>query len=288
MPTPAAVQAHFERTAGAYDEHAALEAEVGARLLDRVEFRRIEVNRVADLGCGTGASAEQLKRRFPKARVVGLDRSGAMLRRLLRRSKLLRPLQAVCGDLGALPLAGASVDLAVSNLAIDFLDDPMPFFREVRRVLRPGGLFLFSAYGQGSLAELLEAGQAVAPGAPAPEFSDLVALGDALAAAGLKEPVMDIERIHLTYSSVAAMLDELAVTGSSVLVPGWGRYRADSEALAEAYRSSESEGRLPLGFEIVIGTAFGSPDPLPPRPGGPDTVTVSVDSLLRSRGMGYD
>ena len=78
------LRAAFDRVAGSYDRHAALEREAGERLLERLAFLRREPERILDLGCGTGAAGEQLQQRFDAAQVICLDASPRMLEAVRR------------------------------------------------------------------------------------------------------------------------------------------------------------------------------------------------------------
>ena len=213
---PNAIREGFNQAAGCYDAHAALEQEVCARLLERCSYQRRPPRRILDLGCGTGEGSRELKRRFRRAQVMGLDSSPAMLAQLRRRSSLLKPLQPVCGDMSRLPFAARSMDLLFSSMANHWSPDPASLYDEYRRVLRPEGMLLFATLGPGTLAELFEAWAAVG-GAPAlAPFPDLMVIGDALMAAGFGEPVMDTERITVRYRSLDALVQELECTLSLI------------------------------------------------------------------------
>jgi malonyl-CoA O-methyltransferase len=273
----------FERIADRYDAHAALEQEVSRRLLERTAFSRREPLQILDLGCATGEGSAQLKRTFKKARIVGLDASAAMLRQLRRRSSLLRPLRAVCGDLAALPLASRSVDLVFSNLAGYWCADPMAMFNEVRRVLRPDGMLLISTLGPGTMPELRQAWSEVDPQVELPVFPDLLEIGDALMSAGFREPVMDMEVIKLSYPQPDALFAELEATGKSMLIRGWERWKSSREALAGAWQPLLEGGKYPLSFEIVYGVAYGPQDGQPVKTPQGDIATFSIDALRRTR-----
>jgi malonyl-CoA O-methyltransferase len=151
-----AVRRAFGRAAPTYDAAAALQREIGARLAQRLDYVKLQPSLVLDAGCGTGEAVGELAARYPDARVVALDLALPMVatarerarrgRTLLQR--LLRPMLPgapgrepafVCGDLGALPLAGVTFDLAWSNLALQWVNDLPRAFAEVRRVLRWAG-----------------------------------------------------------------------------------------------------------------------------------------------------
>jgi malonyl-CoA O-methyltransferase len=269
-----------------YDRHAALQQEVGRRLLERCAFSRLPPQRILDLGCATGGAAAVLKRMFRQAQVIGVDLAPSMLARLRRRSGLLRPLRGVCADIAALPFAAGSVDLLFANLVHHWSPNPAAVFDEYRRVLRPDGMLLFTTLGPGTFRELREAWASVDPHVLLPHFPDLVEVGDALLAAGFREPVMDMEQITLHYPSLETLAEELEATATALLIPGWERWRAEKPRLDAAFSSHLAGTRFPLGYEVVYGTAFGPREGQPRRTAGGDVVTFSVDSLLKSRPMG--
>jgi malonyl-CoA O-methyltransferase len=273
----------FERIAGRYEQHAALEQEVCTRLLERTAFNRRSPLQILDLGCGTGTGSARLKQTFRKARVVGLDTSLAMLSQVRRQSSMLRPLKTVCGDIGALPFSARSADMVFSNLASYWCPEPMAMFSEFRRVLRPDGMLLFSTFGPATMNELGEAWAGVDEEVELPVFPDLLEIGNALVAAGFREPVMDREMITLSYPQLDALFDELEATGTSLLVRGWGRWKAARVELKQAYAPMLRDGKYPLSFEIVYGTAFGPRDGQPMKTPDGDVATFSVNSLRQSR-----
>ena len=277
------IRNRFEQIAGRYEQHAALEQEVCTRLLERTVFNLSSPLQILDLGCGTGTGSVQLKRTFRKAQVVGMDTSLAMLSQVRRKSSMLRPLKAVYGDIGALPFAARSADMVFSNLASYWCPEPMAMFAEFRRVMRPDGMLLFSTFGPATMNELGEAWAGVDEEVELPVFPDLLEIGNALVAAGFREPVMDRETITLSYPQLDALLEELEATGTSLLVRGWERWKTAMVELKQAYAPMLRDGKYPLSFEIIYGTAFGPRDGQPMKTPDGDVATFSVESLRRSR-----
>jgi len=282
LPARDQVRQTFDRVAARYDRHAALESEVGSRLLERLEFQRATARRIVDLGCGTGRASAELKIRQRKAEVIGIDSSLAMLARMKKRSGLMRPLRAVCSDFSSLPLADRSVDLVFSNLAFQWCDDPVSLFAEIRRVLAPGGMLLFSSLGTGSLHELATAWESTGSTAGVAGFLDILELGDAMMSAGFQQPVMDAERLTLNYADVRSLIDELDATGMAQFLLGGAGADRSIEVLEAAYEPFLAHGRYPVSFEVVYGTAFGPQDGQPRKTSQGDVVTFSVDALRKS------
>jgi malonyl-CoA O-methyltransferase len=279
---PRVVRRTFDRVASHYDRHAALEQEVASRLLDRLKFHRITPQRIVDLGCGTGQASASLKSRFRKAEVIGLDSSHAMLAQLRRRSGVLRRLKAVCADMSALPLADQSSELLFSSLAMHWCPDPVSLFAEFRRVLTPGGMLLFSSFGPGSLRELKTAWADADGTEQTMEFVDILQLGDALMAAGFQEPVMDAERITVSYPDIDSLVRELEATGTCGFLQGRTSLTEARNSLDKTYEPFRIEGRYPVTYEIIYGIAFGPREGQPRKTPQGDVVTFSVESLKKS------
>ncbi len=268
-PVKRDVRRAFDRAARTYDGAAVLQREIGGRLLEHLEPVRLEPRRVVDLGCGTGHAFDALAKRYPRASLLGLDLAPAMLARAKDRSPWWRralgsPSPAlVCADAESLPLAGGSVQLVFSNLALQWCD-PAAVFAEVSRALEPGGLFLFSTFGPDTLREL-RAAFAAADGAPhVNAFVDMHDLGDALVGAGLSDPVMDMEVITMEYGSVEALARDLKAIGAVNALAARSRGlpgRARWERMAKAYEDFRRDAHLPATFEVVYGHAW----KVPPR-----------------------
>jgi malonyl-CoA O-methyltransferase len=277
-----AVRDSFNLAARHYDRHAALEQEVGRRLLERCGFSRREPRCILDLGCGTGTASVELKKKFPRSRVIGVDSAIGMLARAPRRAGLLRPVSRICADLSALPFAHRTADLLFSNLATHWSQDPAGQYGEFHRVLRPGGMLLFSTLGPGTLREFQDI-RAVGNGPALPAFGDLMVVGDALVTAGFSEPVMDMEVITVNYRSLDALHTELESTGMSLLIRGWERWAEWRDGLKSATGLPAAGEGYSLTYEIIYGTAFGPPEGQPVRTADGEVATFSVERLLKSR-----
>jgi malonyl-CoA O-methyltransferase len=265
----ALVRRRFERAAAHYDEASMLAREVARRMDERLDYIRIAPTRILDLGCGSGADLALLGRRYPQAQRLGIDfalpmlahaRGGRGLFRRLFASARAVPMLA-CARAAALPLPPACVSLLWSNLMLNWLDDPLPAFVEMHRVLEVDGLLMFATLGPDTLKELRAALPAAA-GERVHRFIDMHDLGDALIKAGFVDPVMDMEVVTVTYASVDELLHDLrrsGCTNASRARPrglagksGWAAARAHLEA-------SRRDGRLPITFEIVQGHAWKAP-----------------------------
>ncbi len=98
---------------------------------------------VLDIGCGPGFLSTEIARRYPAVKVVGLDNNNEMIN-IARRSRQSgrSHMEFIKGDAHRLPFGGATVDLVVSSLSLHHWADAAAVFKEIKRVLKPGGRFL--------------------------------------------------------------------------------------------------------------------------------------------------
>ncbi len=254
------VRKAFERAAISYDGAAYLQREVGKRLFEHLDPVLIQPKRILDLGSGTGASLGELKRRYSRASIFALDLAAGMLQRARSKQRWSwrRPAY-VCADAEALPLATASVDLIFSNLTFQWCNRLDHLFGECARVLRPGGLILFSTFGPDTLEELRASWEAVDGYTHVNRFADMHDLGDAMVGSGFSEVVMDREQINVHYSELKYLLRELKSIGAHNVTGGRSRgltSRARLQALTEHYEQFRHAGKLPASYEVVYGHAW--------------------------------
>ncbi len=267
----------FERAAGTYDASAALQNEVGNRLVERLDFIRLQPRRILDLGAGTGVFTRVLDRRYRKADVIALDIAPAMLQQASARGGWWRRPRCVCGDAEALPFADASFDFIFSNLMLQWCADLPATLLELRRVLAPGGLLMFTTLGPDTLSELRASWSAVDGYTHVNPFIDMHDVGDALLQARWAEPVMDAERITVTYRDLATLMLDLKHIGAHNVTRGRARGLTGKrrfQAFTAAYEQFRSDGVLPSTYEVVYGHAW-SPQP--------NTTAVEVSLPLLRR-----
>ncbi len=257
----AGVRSAFDRASASYDDAAVLQARVRRELLDRLQPMALEPAIALDLGAGTGRGALSLKRLYPSATVVALDIAPGMLREARHNSRVFRRFERVCGDAFRLPLKDGCVDLVFSNLMLQWCDELEVAIGEIRRVLKPGGFLTFSTLGPDTLRELRAAWSAVDSASHVNAFLDMHDIGDALTRAGFAEPVLDVERVELTYPDVLALVRDLKAIGAHNVtsarlkgLTGRGKWRA----MTEAYEAFRRDGRLPASYEVVHGAAWGA------------------------------
>jgi SAM-dependent methyltransferase len=227
------------------------------RAADDLADRLATVLRRFDLALDLGTPGETVR-----AAVTRLGSVGAIL-----KSGTVAPGSAgadkfVLADEEALPFAAGSLDLVVSALALQFVNDLPGTLVQIRRALKPDGLFLAALIGGETLTELRQsfaAAEAEKEGGASPHvapFADLRELGALLQRAGFALPVTDLDRLTVRYDSVFGLMHDLRRMGATNTLDARRRTplkRATLMRMAEIYakRFSDADGRVRATFEIV-------------------------------------
>jgi len=259
VPDKRQMRRAFERAAETYDAAAELQHEIGSRLLERMDFIRLRPRRILDLGAGTGLFSAALMKRYRRADVVALDIAPSMLTRAQRRGSWLRRPACVCADGEALPFVDDGFDFIFSNLMLQWCTDLDTVFSELRRVLAPGGLLMFTTFGPDTLKELRASWEAVDGYPHVNRFIDLHDIGDGLVRTRWAGPVMDSERITVTYGELRRLLADLKQIGAHNVTRGRARGLTGKrhwQQFVAAYEYYRRDGVLPASYEVVYGHAW--------------------------------
>ena len=280
-PSLVQIRAERDRFAASYVEASLLQAEVAERLIERLDYIRLKPSVILDLMAASGYGTQQLVQRYPDAHIYAVDDA----KNLLVMQQAHDRLSLISMDLEKPALATASVDLIVLNLGLAYLADPQFCFRELNRILKPGGLFIFTSLGPDTLQELNYAFHGLDEYAHVWQFIDMHHLGDALLATGWEDPVMDMELLTLSYEKLEDLLSDLRVSGGRNQLAGRcphlmprGRWKKMQQRYAEC---SLDDGQLPASFEIIYGHAWKAQTNSKAQQNDQGEVLVPVDSIKR-------
>lgn len=258
------IKRSFENAAAHYDEAATLQREVAERMLERLEYIRISPKTILDVGSGTGYCAQWLARHYPTASIIGIDLAEQMC--LHARDRMQgSPFASACGDVQALPVADNSIDLLVSNLTLQWCNNLELAIAEMGRVLKPGGLMLFTTFGTDTLHELRSAWAQADGHEHVNQFIDMHTIGDMIGAHGMQDVVMDVDRLQEQVNDVYELMRGLKAIGAHNVqqqrkhtLTGKGRLNRMVQGY-EGFRMQN--GKLPASYEVVYAHAWAMEEP---------------------------
>jgi SAM-dependent methyltransferase len=253
---------------------------VASELVDRlsVVLRRFDVG--VDLGTPGDAVRMLLRRLGAVGTIVGAD--------VIARGKPF-----VVADEEALPFRDSSLDLVVSGLALHFANDLPGVLTQIRRALKPDGLFLAALLGGDTLTELRQAfaeAESEIEGGVSPRvapFADLRQLGALLQRAGFALPVTDVERVTVRYGSAFDLMRDLRRMGAANTLVARRREplrRMTLMQMADIYtrRFADADGRIRTTFDIVWLSGW-SPHPNQQQPLRPGSAKARLADALGTR-----
>jgi malonyl-CoA O-methyltransferase len=248
------VAASFSRAAAVYDSVARLQRDVGEQLLTRLNQWEGAPTNVLDLGCGTGYFCPELLSRYPEAQYLGLDIAPGMVD--YARDRCRDNCDWLVADAEALPLASESIDLVFSSLAVQWCYRPEHLFAELARVLRPGGVCVFTSLGPATLYELRSAWAAVDSNQHVNTFlptSELESAARRIPGAKMK---LECRAFRMEYARVRDLLDELKALGAHNMNrnrPTGLTSRRALQGMLQAYETRRTESLLPATYDVIFG-----------------------------------
>lgn len=255
----ARIRRRFNQAASSYDRAAVVQREILHRLFEALQPVKHDPGIILDAGCGTGEAWPLLHKRYRKARVIALDIAENMLRHTRRRGGLWHKPECLCADIGQLPLADNSTDMIFSNLALQWVNDLPQTLAGFYRVLKPGGLLVFSTFGPDTLRELRQCWRQVDDAVHVNDFTDMHDIGDALLQCGMSDPVMSAEHIVVTYEKAMTLMQDLRDIGANVTASGHRRgllTPASVKRVCKAYEQFRRPDGLPASYEVIYGHAW--------------------------------
>lgn len=259
-----------------------LMARAAEDLADRLAAVQRKFDRAATLFCQTPAAADALKAGGKVGEVLRVEADAAFLDG--------RPGTVAAPE--TVPLEPESLDLAVSLLSLQAMNDIPGMMIQIRRALKPDGLFLGAFAGAGTLAELREsllAAETEIYGGASPRvipFTDVRDAGALLQRAGLALPVTDVEPVTVRYDSMFALMADLRAMGETSVLVDRSRRPATRRLFARAAeiyaeRFADADGRVRASFPVVWMSGW-APDASQPKPLKPGSAEVSLARILES------
>jgi len=285
------IRLHRDRAAPEFRGHDFLFREVALRLADRLDDIKRTFPLAADVGCHGGELARQLKDRGGIETLVQCDLSPKMARRAAdRRVHGNMRVFSVAADEELLPFAAGRFDLIVSSLSLHWTNDLPGALVQIRRALKPDGLFLGAFLGGETLTELrgaLAEAEIAEEGGLSPRvspFADVRDAGALLQRTGFALPVVDCDTLTVSYPDPLGLMADLRRMGeSNAVLERRKAFTRRATLLAAAMRYQEKfadeAGRVPATFQVIYMTAW-APDASQPKPLRPGQAKTRLADAL--------
>ena len=249
------IKRSFEKASDTYDTVAELQRSAGLALLHSVETAALE-GVLLDLGCGTGfLSSEILACSTPETLIV-LDIALAMLktthRRLLNQSSVR--CVCVCADAEYLPIAAQTFDSVFSNMVLQWCRNLEAVFKDIRRVLKPNGRFVFSTFGSKTLYELKNAWASVDDFNHVNHFYSQAEIMQFLEQVGFKDIELTTTIYKPRYETVRLLMQSLKQLGAQQVIDGGRKSMMTKSVLQQmmtAYEVHREGDTIPATFEVI-------------------------------------
>lgn len=212
--------------------------------------------RLLDLGSGTGLGAHQIHQQFVGCDYFAMDLSLSMLN--YARKSCENTYASICADAVKLPLKNQTFDLILSNSMFQWCEDLRAAFAECRRVLREGGILVFSTFGPSTLRELRAAFSVVDTQSHVGQFVPLSEVEKALGRAGFDQVELHSVLLEQNYKNPIDLLRDLKAVGANYLQNSpksmYGKSKF-SKMLAHYPVSPHDQEVYPATYEVIYGTA---------------------------------
>ncbi|MDY3330692.1 MAG: methyltransferase domain-containing protein [Pelistega sp.] len=269
---PRHVALQFARRAGLQGARFLLD-EIAQRMLDRLQYIRITPTKIIDMGCGPGLRVDALREKYPKADYVGVDSCPPFIQvaqaqyapkglgGLWKKLSAQSPAEFLLKDMANTAMPPESAELIWSNLALHWHPSPEQVMAEWRRLLKVGGLCMFSCFGPHTFIELREAVARAGIQTQTMSFVDMHDFGDIMLEHGFIDPVMDQEMLTLTYKTPEKLLADVYQLGGNPSTQRGDGLRGKQwyqHLLTALEEGRKADGFLHLTLEVAYGHAWRS------------------------------
>ena len=256
----------FNRAAKTYDSCSTLQDTISGNLIDRRKNIKLYPLDILDLGCGTGTNGLNLRKKYKKSRIINYDFSENMLKEACIKQKLFildkinpSPYSYICADIEAIPLEENSLDLVWSSSTLQWCNELDLVFNQVKKILKPGGLFIFSTFGPNTLNELREITENLFNEKKTSTFIDMHNLGNLLMDSGFSDSILDTENFTVTYNEVERLFKDIksiGATNGNISKNRGLSGRSFTKKIIQKYENYRTNNLLPASYEVIYGHAW--------------------------------
>jgi len=260
------VRRKFDRCAENFNNYDFFHTHCRENLFERLDLIKLKPEFILNLGSAIGSGSEYFHRNYNDCNIINLDLSNCMLKKSVEiNNKNTHHIQAFAEFQ---PLVNSSVDLIFANLLMPWINNLSFFLHEIKRVLKKDGLFIFTTLGPDSLNNLKMAWSTIDNNSHVNNFIDMHIIGDQILNAGLKDPVLDNERLTVNYKNVNSLIDDLTNTGARNSLSNRGSYLIGKKKFREFKDNlftMKVDGLINVELEIIYGHAWGADSQIGPN-----------------------
>ncbi len=249
------VERRRDLAASSFDSADVLHRRAHEGIIERLAPLVMTPSLIVDLGAGTGTMSRLLARQYRKARVLAVDPSARMRDAARRSRSFLSRTREVRARTDRLPLPEGAVDFVYCNLWLAWVDDLAACFAEIARVLKRGGVFAFATPGPDTFSGLRNARSG---DVGVRRFVDMHDIGDLLVRAGLAEPVLDVDKVTITYERTGDLFRDLSAVGARNLLSGRHRGLTGKRRFERFEAALSGDDGPAVDVELVYGHAWGA------------------------------
>lgn len=251
------VRQSFSSAACSYDELATLQRKVGLKLIQQLSIENA-CQQVIDIGCGTGFLTQQLLEREFSKQILAVDISLAMVEYTRVKLDENTMVKYICADAERLPFIKHSVDMIISNLALQWCQNLTGVFKGFNQALKQRGQLHFATFGPKTLQELKQAWATVDEYTHVNEFYSADELDGFLDHSGFKNIKIKTQCYQSSYPTVLALMQELKGIGAHNVLSRRNRKtttKTQMQAMISAYENNRAVSGIPATYEILYVSA---------------------------------
>ena len=256
----------FDRNAKTYDQYSSLQDKISDNLLKKLDMVKARPSLILDLGCGTGRNGKILKDKFKKIKLINYDFSINMLKEARKKqnhhtnlSLEVDELSFVCGDIEELTFPENTFDIIWSTSSFQWCNNISDTFKEIKKILKPGGFFIFSTFGPNTLFELKSITKEISKYQKTNDFVSIQCIKNILINEGFIDPVVDSEEFCLAYKDINKLFLDLRKIGATsgfknrkIGLSG----KSFLKLISDGYKEYSYDGIFPATYEAIYGYAW--------------------------------
>ena len=281
------LRAGFNKTTATYKNHDVLFKEIGNRLLERLTLIKGDPKIILEIGVRDGECLTQLSNTYKQAKIIATDIAENRLTSCKAKHLDNENILFVQQSTDDFAIGANSVDMVFANLSVYWANNLSDLFKNLKIILKPNGILLFSSFGPDTLRELKQSWKSTSEDTHVMDFMDMHHIGDLLLKTGFSLPVVDIDRVTLSYKNCVDLLHDLKFSGEKNYLNARKKTLLSTTKfrnMCQHYQDNFSEDKKCLAtFEVIYGYAK-LPQQSSATKINSNEIRVNVSDIVRKSG----